>query len=856
MVNKKKLDFNSIVREFGFPTSVEKIRSTYRTECFDIESDMIEEAKEFEDELSEEIENQNANAEHTYGQDLGEPKYYDRFQNIFLKHSKIFDPELYLLQMSVLLERDLLTKEKIKAVLSSRGLKDASDKFIDDVFYKDKESLNSLLQILSGGGMNLKEGKRILQHITDMPDPNAWIPISKKRTIPSLIHTIRNRLVGSDVALVELTNSDINVTSSQVHIGNERFLDKKERENKKRYDEATIEIDLETEIRKLAPCDLKNVFRYDNIGTILSQNLYLTTEEIDANDKKIVVRDPVTNKPYFQDDILDAVKENLKYVDMDKLLLTILHVNLDEYGGNYSKFSYDEVVNLKKLSNSINGLLNKRDVTAKSGRVYDTVNFYKLSEIINWLDTSFIGKKYYSPDELNTLANEYMSGAKDVTTLTPHEFKNVLQFTDGEILTMLKQNPTILKYLIENDILSDDKAEDKENNQRLFNLIEKQDAISAEQLQILYDSGKLTKEYLLSLYIDTDKIDLESIHELKEKADESFFQNMVNENELINLYLAKNEVDKKDKFDKYRKLYKELEIDGKTQEEKNEISENILDKSIELLKEESIMELYSLGLISIDTLIDYTGGYSLKTLYLSNELKPMDAKRLFYRGIITEEMLKDIMLDKNIDEGRKITLLYSTFPDVEDTEIMRNLEVCLREVSEDSKFNSSADSNITPKESATKTSPEDELKKLKKAYEPRAKYRLLSAIDKEYQFKYNIKDGMGIFYFPNRDEYVIEKLYAKGNVPATGVATYILSKNLYEENQERFMQDGVINISELYALKKSNPKGIKRFVHTGWANAIVKYYELDDERKYNKRQIMQIKDLAKQVEESKKEIER
>ncbi len=857
MINKKKLDFNSIVREFGFPTSIEKIRSTYKTECFDVESDMFEDAKEFEDKLSEEIEKQNANKGHIYSEELGEVEYYDRFQNIFLEYSKIFDSELYLLQMSILLERDLLTKEKIRAILNSRGIKDSSDSFIDDVFYKDKETISALLQLLNSGGVNLKEGKKVLQYITNMPEPNVWIPNSKKRTTLSLIHTIRNRLANSDVTLVELTNSNINVTNSQVHIGNERFLDKKERENAKRYDEALKELDLEFEIRKFAPCDLKNVFRYDNLGAVLSQNLYLTAEEVDKDESQIVAKDPITNRPYFPQDILDTIKANLRYIDIDKLLITILHVNLDKYGNDYSNFSYDEVIKLKKIANSINGLLNRKNISVKSGRVYDKIDFYKLSEAIDWLYTSYIDEKFYSPEELNTLASEYIAGTRDVTTLTAHEFKNVLRFTDGEIIAMLKQNPSVLKYLIVNDILVDNKKDKDENNQRLFSLIEEQNKISAEQLQILYESGKLTKEYLLSLYIDKDKIDLDSIQALKECADEDFFEDMVNADELISLYLDRDEKSKKEKFDKYRKLYKKLIIDEKTQEEKNEISDYILDQSIELLKDECIMELYSFGLITIDALIDYTGGNSLKSLYLSNELKPVDAKRLFYRGIITEEMLKDIMLDTTIDEGRKITLLYSTFPEPEDTEIMKNLELCLREVEETGNSNYSASNTIRrPKTPSSNPTPEDELKKLKKAYEPRAKYRLLSIIDKEYQFKYNVKDGMGIFYFPNRNEYVIEKLFSARNTPATGVATYVLSKDLYDENQAKFMKDGVINISELYALKKSNSKGIKRFVHTGWANAIVKYYGLDDERKYTKKQIMQTKTLAKQVEESKKEIER
>ena len=101
-----------------------------------------------------------------------------------------------------------------------------------------------------------------------------------------------------------------------------------------------------------------------------------------------------------------------------------------------------------------------------------------------------------------------------------------------------------------------------------------------------------------------------------------------------------------------------------------------------------------------------------------------------------------------------------------------------------------------------------------------------------------------------------QKLYDKDRKPATDGATYILSKDVYEQNKDEFYQDGRINISKLYALKNGETKGVKRFIHTGWANAIVKYYDLDNIQKYSRQQIIETQKLAEQVEKSKREIER
>lgn len=851
MPSKKKIQFNNIIREFGFPVTLDKLRCTYKPECFDERSDLSWKMEEFEAMIDNEIEKQNSNAYTDENID-----YYEQFEKIFLSHADIFDPEVYMLQLSVQLEQDQLTREKIKALINRTQGISSSPEFIEHLAVKDDEAINHLTKILQTRGTSSLDIMKIRQYILGLPEENVWIPSSNDRTISSLLSTIKNRLRNSDVVLIDSARTSINVVNSQVHIGNENYLKKKEAETQTRFDEASKEIDLDAEIKKLTPSDIKHVFRYENLGLELAERLYYSQEAIDNNEDKTLLREDLTDRVYAQEEILSIVKSNMRYVDFDKLLLSILQVEYDEYGDNINYFTYDEARRLKELSERVEKLLVDRDVELNSDRFFDIVTFEKLKEKIDTLNNSYIAGVYYDQKEIEVLSADYIDGRKDVKTLTPHEFKDVLKFTDNEILNMLKKDPTVLEYLIQNRILeSEDKKEDPDKV--LFDFLEKQDKIPTEQLEILYANKKLTQSYMFDLYMHKDKIDIESIHDLKGKVDDLFFYGMTDVQELTTLYLSDDESDH-EMFEKYRKLFKVIEIDGKTLEERNDISNSILDQSLDLLEEDKILELYSLGLVTIDVLIDFTGQTSLKDLLLSNDLKPIDARRLFYQGIIKEEMLEEIMKDPSIDQGKKITLLYSTFPDEEDTEIMKRLEKCLDEVEENSISGGSSSNSGSRRQSVKENTEEDELKKIKtkRAYEPRAKYRLIETIDKDYEFNYNEKDGTGVFYFPNRGEYLIEKLYAKGRKPATDVATYILSEDLFHKNSDRIIQDGRVNITELYSIKKSQTSGVKRFVHTGWANAIVKYYGLDDERRYSKKQIESNKKLAKQVEESKKEIER
>lgn len=854
MPSKKKMEFNNIVKEFGFPTSIRNIENTYKSDCFFEGSKLWFEVKDFEREFNEEIERQNNTTISKPDKEQASERYY-RFQEIFLKHEKIFDPELYLLQMSILMEKDNSTRRTIKAILENKGIRNPSNEVIDALFVKDNNAISNLIQMFSVAGMNIRESMKIAQFFksNNISSPNVYLPVSNKRDLSSLINTVRNRLINSDVAIIEVFNSNsenstldkevptfnFNVVNSQVHIGNTNFLAKKEKENQKRYEKATREINLEERLKKITYYDLRYVFRYPNLGILLSEFLYKNMDDSQRESREI----------------LNTIKQNLKYIDFDKLLHTILQVEFDKYGEDVCEFTYSEAQDLKKLSDEIGGLLENKKVKINSDRFAGGISFEELYAGINTLKNSYVAGKFFTEEELNSLASDYINGIKDVQTLTPDEFKNVLRFTENEILAMLKRNPNLLEYLIKNNIIENDKQETENKPDKLLELLEKQENITDKQLQILYENDRLTPEYLLQLYMDKGKADISAIKSLKRFVDEDFFGEIVNTSKLVELYLDRE--NGKEKFDKYRRLYKILKIDDKTIEEKNDISEDILNQEIELLKDERIMELYTLGLITIDTVIDYTGGNTLKQLYLSNELKPIDARRLYYSGIIKEDMLKTIMLDTSIDEGRKITLLYSTFPDVEDTDIMKSLEACLREVTENMQtFSSTLASGRKQEKRDTNDSSEDQIKKLKKAYEPRAKYRLISIIDEEYKFQYNEKDGTAIFFFPNREEYLIEKLYDKDRKPATNAATYILSKDVYEQNKDEFYQDGRINISKLYALKNGETKGIKRFIHTGWANAIVKYYDLDNIQKYSRQQIIETQKLAEQVEKSKREIER
>ena len=66
--------------------------------------------------------------------------------------------------------------------------------------------------------------------------------------------------------------------------------------------------------------------------------------------------------------------------------------------------------------------------------------------------------------------------------------------------------------------------------------------------------------------------------------------------------------------------------------------------------------------------------------------------------------------------------------------------------------------------------------------------------------------------------------------------------------------EGKLGSVKLY--KDLDKQGIEKIVHTGWGKAILKYYNIEKSEEYTEEEKQQLRELAAQVEESKKPIVR
>lgn len=284
-------------------------------------------------------------------------------------------------------------------------------------------------------------------------------------------------------------------------------------------------------------------------------------------------------------------------------------------------------------------------------------------------------------------------------------------------------------------------------------------------------------------------------------------------------------------------------IDGKSFEEKKEKSSEILWQSIEIFDKEKIKELYDKGLIVIDSLIDFGGIDICISLFVNGKLKPIDAKRLYENNTITQSMIEDILSDVNIKNTHKIVLIYSTFSENKYDEFRKELVL---------KYLSNF-SEISQKDFLEEYIDKEKCDifegKNKGVISSCSKWNLISKIDLEYSQEL-LEDNHIIFYLPNEKKYIIDRLYDSNDNPVYGNATFIIKENIFKENKNLIIKENKINKNGLVILSKN----IKKIVNTGWRNAIIKYFNIDDSEVYTEEQIKTIKLLAQEVENSKKSV--
>ena len=727
---------------------------------------------------------------------------FEGYVNLISKHIDVFDKDLYVFRIARLLSAEVDTEKS--------------------VFYKGNLESRVLL---------------------DSPKVNRQ----------QALQNAKRALKKIDVIDIEMSKKRLDIYSSQEFIGNKNFFEKKKEKSAAAIQRIEEVIGFENLLSYIRPTDLIQCCRYPNLGNALAIKIIESGIELNnGQDEKVTIEDRFLDseeakkkaeasngqaKAFKWEVFYAMVKKYDYYMDVDKVLLLANSVFYNKYGDKLDNFTEEEARELKEFTEKIGILLENKKVAIESPRFNRIISYTDIDEWVKTLNKHYIGGKFYTDDEILALANDIVNGRTDVSVLSKEVFDEVMQFTTEEIGYIIESSPESLQFLLENGYIDEKTA---------LEAIDKQEEVLPKELIYAYQQSLLTNEKIAEL-LDKQVITFEDIYVLKEnEVEDKPLDTVVSNKRLIELYFDKDRIQE---FEEYRRLYKLLKLEGKSVQEQKENADLLIEESMDLLEEDKMYDLYHMGLIPVDTAIEFVGQGALIKAFASGELKPNDSKRLYDEGVITIQMIREVLKDRGIDDGQKLVLIYSTFPDREDVKTRAKLLDYLNDASDNFKGPTKGQRKKKEPEKNTTFTPQNKF-----VTDPCSRWKLISALDKEYSQEY-LEDGHLITYLSNEEKYIIEKLFDKHRRPAYGAATYIWDERTFKENRDKIIQENKINKNELVALRKQESSSVKKIIHSGWGNAILKYFDVKESKKYTKEQCRVIQGLVEEVEESRRPID-
>ncbi len=554
--------------------------------------------------------------------------------------------------------------------------------------------------------------------------------------------------------------------------------------------------------------------------------------------------------------IIQAIKQNFRYVDYNKLLLMVGYRSIEmlENDEDDSVISYeyigDKTIKLDKEQTV--GII--RDTLRVIQKMLDKgvqieVGEEKYSTQSLERDIKrFCKMRYIRKAEIEEAKTRLLEGK---TTIVEEDEQVIgrIEFEEGNFTTLIQNSEDNLIFFIEEGIIEKQNVVAAlmirgECSLKLFSYINQRQILNYDEIIELFEEGIINGEVLSS--IEDEEILIRLKEHTKNKIIE-FYSNNVKEEDKIS-------EDRMESFSKYQGLYKKLNINGKTGEEIADSSFDLISSFEENLTQDVLQSLYQFGIISLESAADW--GVNLKDMLSDNSIKPTDLKELYTKGIISLDSIKNVLRDENLSDEEKLDLIYSTFDGESKEEILAREELTgLLGIGEGYK-------SETNREKTTRGTGTC-LKSKEFVTDPHARWKLISLLDKDYSKKFlpkgkEIIDGHRVFLLPNQGKVVIERMHERRigkRVDAYGSATYIMDTGEFLGNIDEIIIDRAINRTILRELSEEGRA--KKIIHSrNWGEAIKRYFQITPENeRYTEEERNEIDLAILNVEKSRKERE-
>lgn len=425
----------------------------------------------------------------------------------------------------------------------------------------------------------------------------------------------------------------------------DKHLVEKDNENGMKYAVQTIEIG---DLVKVLPFDIAKAAEYKiTNNSMVYGKEYIekfkqkelkgeeNDEEIDriSDEYKINVALP---------EMRNTIEQLLKYVDLEKLLLIEIYRLEQEFDSLYSTnkvLTNEKLQAAKTVTTFLSNIIGKDTILENEDGIY---TYKDAQDFINRINIP--QNIYITSEEAKCLKEELINGM-DLGEVSNETLKRacMLKYTSEELDAIMANNPSGFAFGINMQVLSEEQIIEKAYQHK--------DKWSDDLTKHFYSEGILSIKSIIKLYSD-GIVDAEFLKEFSSENDISEELNLQKINEKY-FELKKQKEPKQEEVEQLERLielYKLVNIQEKTPEELQKMSDNLMNEIADNFDDfNDILFYYEKGLVTLETVADWSGENVIEELYNNSKITFEDLKSLYKSNKINKELIqRNISLD-NMD---------------------------------------------------------------------------------------------------------------------------------------------------------------------------------------------------------------
>ncbi len=474
------------------------------------------------------------------------------------------------------------------------------------------------------------------------------------------IQTCKNLLRGIDTYIGIPTKKGVIIYSSEEVVREKRKSDKNILNRIKNIDEHLVEgknDGFKYITQYLQISDLKNIMPTRDIGEMLGEilidntiiesskrnNVIINNEELYYirvnNEEKYRELTKQSDLTIFFDDLRNEIIRHSRFLDLDKILL-MAGYRIEEYLESEKDVS-EGLEAIKGISECIKNKIKDKKMCIRENIENNNEEIeveYSYKDFENFTNR-IMPEKYVSRQEIEDTKDEIIEGKTNINTIDI-SILNLLELTEEEIDKIMYNSTGNFAFMVE--LL---RYNEKEITEKL---IRKDGDIEKELLKYLVETNKISSKSLIILYF-LNRVSAEFFKEFSEELNISSEINLQSINKLYHKIKNNKEENEEEqsKLHKQIELYKVLNIEGKSEEEIEEASENTIYELAEDFDKENedITFYYENGLLTLDTVAEWTGDSFAQKLYNESKITFQDLENLYNHKKISQVLIEKAVLE-------------------------------------------------------------------------------------------------------------------------------------------------------------------------------------------------------------------